>query len=222
MEKIEPREPVPPASQLAVLPFLAAVQGFLAASDVVDLRLTIHRVMSREGGEFLQQVSPYLPLAKTVKPTEGRIFPVDKGIMGAAYEHKKLFRTRSFPSDQALQDALSEDLILKDATKAKSWMALPFLGPSGEVVLILFADCNTLNFFADDDRVTQIVAMCEGFCRLHDYLQGFPFTNLQNFPLQKGNPNREGGKAYSVQEQVDIVLPRFQNLTSFNYETAAA
>ncbi|TAX24985.1 hypothetical protein [Rhizobium leguminosarum] len=222
MEKIEPREPVPPASQLAVLPFLAAMQGFLTASDVDDLRLTIHRVMSREEQEFLQQVSPYLPLTKTAKPTDGRIFSVDTGIMGAAYEHKKLFRTRYFPSDQALQDALREDVILKDATKAKSWIALPFLGPSGQVVLILFADCDTLNFFADDLRVTQMAAMCEGFCRLQDYLQDSPFANLRNFPLQKGDPNRDGGKAYSVQEQVDIELPRFQNLTSFNYEAAAA
>ncbi|MFQ6180348.1 hypothetical protein ACLMJV_00075 [Sinorhizobium meliloti] len=222
MEKSNYPEPVPPASQLAVLPFLAAMQGFLAASAVADLRLTIHRVMHREGQEFLQQVCSYLPLTEKSKGTGGRIFSVDTGIMGASYEHKKLFRTRRFETDQALQKALLKDAILKDATKAKSWIAFPFLGPDDQVVLILFADCNTLNFFADDERVRQMVAMSNGFCRLHDYLQDSPFTNLRNFPLQKGEPNREGGKAYSVQESVDLELPRFRNLTSFNYEAAAA
>jgi hypothetical protein len=222
MEKTNHPEPVPPASQLAVLPFLAAVQGFLAASPVADLRLTIHRVMYREGQEFLQQVCPYLPLTESTKASGGRIFPVDTGIMGASYEHKKLFRTRHFETDQALQDALRNDVDLKDANVKKSWIAIPFLGPDDQIVLILFADCNTLNFFADNDRVKQVVAMSNGFCRLHDYLQDSPFTNLRNFPLQKGQPNREGRGAYSVQQPVELDLPKFRNLTSFNYEAAAA
>jgi len=43
-------EPVPPAWQLAVLPFLAAVDGYLREEGVVSgLRITVHRAMSREG-----------------------------------------------------------------------------------------------------------------------------------------------------------------------------
>jgi hypothetical protein len=54
-------EPVPPASQLAVLPFLAAVDGYLREDeDVPDLRITVHRAMSREGRGYLQQVCAYL------------------------------------------------------------------------------------------------------------------------------------------------------------------
>ena len=53
-------EPVPPASQLAVLPFLAAVDGYLREDeDVPDLRITVHRAMSREGRGYLQQVCAY-------------------------------------------------------------------------------------------------------------------------------------------------------------------
>ena len=53
-------EPVPPASQLAVLPFLAAVDGYLREDgEVPGLRITVHRAMSREGHGYLQQVCAY-------------------------------------------------------------------------------------------------------------------------------------------------------------------
>ncbi|MDX0722666.1 hypothetical protein GOD64_28300 [Sinorhizobium medicae] len=215
-------EPVPPASQMAVLPFLAGVQGLLSASNVANLRLTIHRVMYREGQEFLQQVCPYLPFTAASNGTGGRIFPVNTGIMGAAYEHKKLFRTRRFNTIKALEESLRADPSMCDAKTTKSWVAIPFLGPDSQVVLILYATCETFNFFADEARIEQMVAMANGFCRLHDFLQDSPFANLRNFPLQKGEPNRSGGGLYDVQEPVDLELPRFQSLTSFNYEAAAA
>lgn len=210
-------EPVPPASQMAVLPFLSAVEGLLSASPVENLRLTIHRVMNREGQEFLQQVCSYLPLRNTAKPTAGRTFPVNEGIMGEAYGKQKIYRTAFQQSDEALQQALRDD-----KPNAKSWLAMPFLGRDDQVVLILFGECNTLNYFADDARIEQIAAMARGFCKLHDYLQNSPFANLRNFPLQKGNPNLEGGGVYDIQEPIDIEPPKFSSLTSFNYEAAAA
>lgn len=210
-------EPVPPASQMAVLPFLSAVEGLLSANPVENLRLTIHRVMNREGQEFLQQVCSYLPLSDGTKASGGRTFPVNEGIMGAAYESRKLYRTRYHETEAALQQAMQADL-----AKAKSWIAMPLLGPEDRVVLIFFAECNTLNYFADNGRVDQIVAMANGFCRLHDYLQDSPFANLRNFPLQKGRPNRDGGGVFGVQEPIDVDLPKFRSLTSFNYEAAAA
>ncbi|MCW0001149.1 hypothetical protein OE766_23275 [Pararhizobium sp. YC-54] len=109
-----------------------------------------------------------------------------------------------------------------DAKTTRSWVAIPFLGPDSQVVLVLYATCGTLNFFADEARIEQMVAMANGFCRLHDFLQDSPFANLRNFPLQKGEPNRSGGGLYDVQEPVEIELPKFQSLTSFNYEAAAA
>ncbi|MBY3081857.1 MULTISPECIES: hypothetical protein [Rhizobium] len=217
MNVINHPEPVPPASQMAVLPFLSAIEGLLSASSVDNLRLTIHRVMSREGQEYLQQICQYLPMQVASKASGGRTFPVNEGIMGAAYESQMLYRTRFYETDDDLRQAMDDD-----KATAKSWIAMPLLGPDGQVVLIFFAECNTLNFFADDNRVAQIVSMANGFCRLHDYLQDSPFANLRNFPLQKGTPNREGGGVYGVQEPLDVELPKFRTLTSFNYEATAA
>ncbi len=62
--------------------------------------------------------------------------------------------------------------------------------------MILYADCNELNFFADNDRIRRVTAMCRGFCRLFDWLQKEPVPNLQNFPLLKGQPITEQPTVY--------------------------
>ena len=95
-------EPVPAATQLAVLPFLSAVDGLLRRPlDVPDLRITVHRAMSREGQGYLQQMCGYLRRDGLEVQGAGRIFPVSEGIMGAAYETGRVWRTRSYDDHAA-------------------------------------------------------------------------------------------------------------------------
>jgi hypothetical protein len=223
-------EPVPAATQLAVLPFLAAVDGLLRRPlDVAGLRITLHRAMSREGQGYLQQMCGYLRRDGVDVQVAGRIFPVNEGIMGAAYETGHVWRTRSYADHEALLADLVEDMENAGYTgspdkMAKSYLAVPFLGPKNEAVLILYADCNELNFFAVDDRVRHIVEMCEGFCRLFDWMQKCPFPNLRNFPLQKGTPVSGDRTVFpKLQEEMQSLSPpRFSDVPSFNYEAAAA
>ena len=223
-------EPVPAATQLAVLPFLGAVDGLLRRPlNVPDLRITVHRAMSREGQGYLQQMCGYLRRDGVDVQGAGRIFPVNEGIMGAAYETGQVWRTRSYADHAALLADLVEDMANAGDTGspdevAKSYLAVPFLGPENEVVMILYADCNELNFFADDDQVRHVVEMCEGFCRLFDWMQKCPFPNLRNFPLQKGTPVSGDRTVYpKLQEEMQSLSPpRFSDVPSFNYEAAAA
>jgi len=123
-------EPVPPASQLAVLPFLAAIDGYLRESgDVPRLRLTIHRAMSREGDYFLQQVCAYLlESGGDWRGKVGRTFAVDTGIIGAAYGNGQIWRTKSFPDMAALRAALRQDEKTRDPDMvAAVYLAIPFL-----------------------------------------------------------------------------------------------
>lgn len=217
-------EPVPPASQLAVLPFLAAVDGYLREDeDVPGLRITVHRTMSRERRGYLQQVCAYLKKdGGDWRGRVGRTFPVDYGIIGASYGSRSIWRTKGFKSEAQFNDALKADNI-DPGTVRKAWLAMPFLGPTGEVVLILFADCDQLNFFADDQRVKRVAAMGRGFCRLFDWLQRDPFEHLRNFPLAVGEPVEGARGAYNVQEALsNVESPRFSALLSFNYEASAA
>ncbi len=224
-------EPVPSASQLAIIPFLAAVDGFLRdGSQVPALRLTMHRAVNREGQLYLQQVCGYITeQGLDWKGKVGRTFEVSAGIMGAAFATKKIWRTKTFESLDKLRSSLKDDIAKTgDPTKPEdveiSFLALPFLGPEGEPVLILYAACKELNFFADDERVRHVAAMGRGFCRLFDRLQAEPFLNLRNFPLEKGIPVVGVPTVYaSVQEQIEgIDPPQFQSVLSFNYEAAAA
>ncbi len=224
-------EPVPAASQLAVIPFVAAVDGFLRETkEVPGLRITMHRAVNREGQLYLQQVCGYVKgEVLEWQGKVGRTFPVSAGIMGAAFKTRQIWRTKKFPTIKQLRNSLAIDIKnTKDgkdpATVKVSFLAVPFLGPQNQPVLILYADCSELNFFADNKRVASVNAMGKGFCRLFDGLQEQPFLNLRNFPLQKGQPVRGRPTVYpSVQEAFDGVdPPKFKSVSSFNYEAAAA
>jgi hypothetical protein len=221
-------EPVPPASQLAVLPFLAAVDGYLrSAATERGLRITLHRAMSREGHGYLQQLCGYVDdQGLEWKGKVGRTFPLNEGIIGAAYGDGHIWRTKSFPSRDELMAKLRKELKGKADPEdfEISYLAIPFLGPSSDPVLVLYGTSFELNFFADDERIRQPVLMCNCFCKLFDYLQRENFPNLRNFPLPRGNPTQGNRPVFmSIQEQLkNVNPPKFKNLTSFNYEAAVA
>lgn len=220
-------EPVPTISQLAVMPFLSAVDGFLRASgDIPRLRLTVHRVMSRADQGYLQQVCAYVgPDDPAWRSKVGRVFPVTQGIIGAAFEYNQIWRTKSYPDLQLLMSDLQKDALANNenfdpATAVTSFLAIPFLSPLDQAVLIFYADCAAFNFFADDTRVRHVRAMCAGFCRMFDWLQEEPFPNIRNFPFQKKVFARDVKTVYpTIQEAWTAEsVPRFAKVSSFNFE----
>ena len=190
----------------------------------------MHRAVNREDQLYLQQVCGYVRREGLEwRGKVGRTFKVTEGIMGPAFKTRRVWRTKRFPTIEELRTSLAADIeATKDdkdpATVEVSFLAVPFLGPRGEPVLILYADCDELNFFADDKRVATVAAMGSGFCRLFDRLQSEPFLNLRNFPLQQGEPVEGTPTVYaSVQEAVEnIAPPKFNFVPSFNYEAATA
>jgi hypothetical protein len=220
-------EPVPAMSQLAVLPFLSAVDGFLkGGNDIPRLRLTIHRVMSRMNQGYLQQVCPYVGEADpSWRQKVGRAFPVTKGIMGAAFKHGCIWRTKEYADRHKLIEDMAKDAAkngeeINIDTVGLSYLAVPFLGPAGQAVLILYAECREFNFFADNSRVTQVIFMCAALCELLDWFQEGPFHNIRNFPFQKGVPVADQETVYGTIQEAWKTLdaPRFRKLYSFNLE----
>src|SRR5690242_731958 len=188
-------EPVPAACQLAILPFLAAVEGVLRADAGKEkLRITMHRVMDREGDGYLLQACVYVGSSSDSFKQDrvGRMFTVDTGIMGIAFDTRKVYRTRRYPTLEDLKKDLSQDLIdVKSSLKLEqvpvSYLAIPFLASTGQAILILYVECDVLNFFAEEKRVMRLVQMCEGFTRLFDWLtEEQPFPTLRNFPFEIG------------------------------------
>jgi hypothetical protein len=224
-------EPVPGATQLAALPFLAAVDGYLRrrAPEAQSLRITLHRVMSRDGDGYLQQVTAYLGSLEYRSANAGRVFAVTTGIIGRAYRDKRVVRTRRYDTEFNLMSDLTADL--EDTGQAKedlsktvtTFLAVPFLfGSDDEVVAILFADARAFNLFSDDEVVHAIMAQCDGFCRALDELISSPLPGIRNYRLQQGKDVTESETAFPrLQETIDLrPVPRFQRLRSFNFEAA--
>src|SRR6266516_3264940 len=222
-------EPVSVASQLAVLPFVAAVSGLLRPeNDDPALRVTMHRLMVREGRGYLQQMCFYLGGAIGPERHVGRIFHVTEGIMGKAFATRHILRTKHY---DVIEDMVRDlELDMKETGETRrptdvghSYLAVPFLGPHDQAVMILYADTKRFNFFGDDAKIHRIKAMGDGFCRLFDHLQENPFPELRNFPLHAGDPSKAAPTVYRrLQEELDLPPPRFQKISSFNFEASVA
>ncbi|WP_158670875.1 hypothetical protein [Bradyrhizobium guangdongense] len=223
-------EPVPAASQLLVLPFLSAVHGLLARdSNGAKLRITMHRVMSREGYGYLQQICTYFGSSSFDQSKAGRMFTVDTGIMGAAFDNSRIQRTRYYTTREALDADLRQDLeeLGKESEFGQvpvSYVAIPFVGIEGKAVIILYADCDSLNFFAADDRLITLIDMCSKFCDLLDWINyEQPFELIRNYPLKIGALPYDRPTVFRrLQETVTMDPPKSKSLSSLNFDVSVA
>jgi hypothetical protein len=220
-------EPVPSASQVVVLPFLAALEGLIKDQTTSTFRLTMHRVATWESQGHFQQLCTYLGSGPKDQGTVGRMLPVTTGIIGYAFEHKKIARTKRYASNELLLADLAEDMKANRETgqpeqTPPSYLAIPFVGSENEVILVLYADCREFNFFANNQLVNKLAAMCRSLASLFDWLQeSEALPTIQNFPLEKGTPIKSAPTVYRrLQELVEIPVPRFKTVNSFNYEIA--
>jgi len=219
-------EPIPAATQLAALPFLAAVDGYLRREAEPDsLRLTLHRVMSRNGDGYLQQVTAYVGTLPYRPASAGRVFPVTQGAMGRAYKTTQVVRTRRYDDDVSLMTDLKNDMATTGnprdiAEVATSYLAIPFLFRDADVVAILYAEAKQRNLFADDQLVRDVMALCDGFCRALDELLASPLSGIRNYRLEQGQPVTDQETVFpNLQEVIDLrPVPHFQKLRSFHFE----
>lgn len=220
-------EPVPAATQLIGLSFLSGVDGYLRLRTKINapLRITLHRIMTRDGFSYLQQLCAYLSGGDPGASKVGRMNHVTEGIIGRAYLKKSVVRTRSYKSRAALNADL--DLDMRDTNDNRprevvgaSYLAIPMLDKNGDVSTIFYADAKVFNLFARDGLVRDIVGMCCGFCRAVDDLVKSPISGLQNFPLEYGLAVKGDPTVYPrLQEEFQVgSLPQYRDVTSFNFE----
>ncbi|HMV59221.1 MAG TPA: hypothetical protein PKD38_18665 [Nitrospira sp.] len=221
-------EPVPGATQLAALPFSAAVVGCLEHHGVKDKnRVVLHRTVTREGGEYLQQVSSYVGSGYDPRQA-GRMNAVTTGIIGKAYALQKILRTRHYPSSKALLEDLRKDMDeIKDkrpiASVARSYLAVPMISSTGSIVSVFYADTFTVNAFANDGLVKCIVEMCRGFCGIMDELARIPLPGIKNYELTPGKPVEDLATVYPRLQRVleDWEIPRFNHMSYLNLEAGS-
>lgn len=221
----EPVEPVPDGSGLLTLPFLSAVAGLFQSYTTRAYRVTLHRAMTRSGQKYLQQVAPYAEDSGPMTTGEGRIFPVDLRIMGSAFTSGKVWRTKRYSDPKQFERDLAADMMATNDARplsavARSWLAVPFVVPAHGPALVLFAESQEFNFFADDERVGRVIGMCSGFARLLDSLHSNPISAVRNYPLGPAGDMKGNDKAYpTIHEALDSsASPQLNFLKSFNFE----
>ena len=220
--------PVPGASQLIALPFLSALAGYLHDRGATETtRVVLHRTLSRQGGEYLQQISAYAGICYDPS-TAGRMSAVTTGIIGRAYALKQVIRTRLYPDNARFMADLKADM---ESTKddrdidrvARSFLAVPMLSRTGAVVAVLYADTFSVNTFADDTVLDAMLEMSREFCKLVDALVEHPLPGIQNYELMPGRPVEEAPTVYPRLQEVvgDKAVPRFDLISSLNFEASA-
>ncbi|RWF58944.1 MAG: hypothetical protein EOS50_01575 [Mesorhizobium sp.] len=221
-------EPVPPVSQLLALPFVSAVAGYLVnTAGCGNVRVTLHRLLTRDGLSYLQQICSYagdgFDHAKA-----GRLFIADEGIIGAAFADKVIVRTRRYDNEADWWRDYREDRKQVNDQRPElehpvSFLALPFLDAAGTAVAcILFAEVGGLNGFAGGSSLDVVLGMSRGYIELLDNLASRPLPRVRNYPLPIGRPVGGFSTVYPrLQESVkDREPPRLAHLTSFNFAPA--
>lgn len=217
-------EQVPVATQLIALSFASAVSGVLLDRSP-QVRVVMHRTMSRAGQRYLQQASPYAGEAQLDHSRTGRIHSFSTGIMGFAAKHRKVARTRIFETEDALFKTLRSDMTrVKDGRPieevARSYLAIPMTNAGDEIVSVLYADSKTARLFDDTDLIIQIVGMCQGFCRLVDQATKDPLPRTENFAPDDSAPVFDEDDVYGNFQEVidDIPIPKYGDSKALNFE----
>lgn len=235
-------ERVPEATQLLTLPFLSAMAGLLERrAKNGGYRVTLHRTMCRDGSIYLQQVTDYFSSDSTKRVGSSRIFPVDRGIIGAAFRNRKLHRTAAFKNLESLEKALQADLRDENdprdyKTVPYSYFAMPFLGRTeGEQsiqesvekarfpLVILYAECFRENIFADDDLAGILCAMCNQYAETLDKLANVTLERIRNFSFPINDSVEVKSKdapfrRLNSRPDEKFSPPFFERLRSFNFE----
>lgn len=225
-QKFEHPEPVPPVSQLCALSFVSGVTGYLVDTlSLPEVRVTLHRSMTRDGKGYLQQLCAYGPVEASLDHrAAGRMFTVTTGIMGKAYADLRVVRTRRYASEKdwrAHHRADCEKLgeVSTPEDRIRSYLAVPFLAPSGGTcVCVLYVEVSALNAFVEGNSLQGVMGMCHGFRRLLDGLDSSPLPKVRNYPLPQGEPFRAQQTVYPrLQEALDnLAPPQFEHLPSLN------
>jgi len=146
------------------LAMLAAV----LREDAADLRCTYHVPKRRPlaGHTELRQAFDYLPDGGG----GGRCFPIDKGIIAKAYEHKAP-KVENFRDDADYHKRMMEEYnytpseLRQRTADRRSYLCIPLVDENHQVLGLVYLDSNTAGTFPRDDdnprrRIVRAAAEC--------------------------------------------------------------
>ena len=135
------------------------------------LRLTVHKPV--KGGSELEQVIEYVGDQRCGKPSAGRRFPSQSGIIGEAFRNcETVVGDRIKPDyENYVKELVGKWHYVEKEARTRnpasmSWLAIPLVseGEPKSVAGVVYAD-STLPGFFDEDKVYVAQVSCAGIAR---------------------------------------------------------
>jgi hypothetical protein len=230
------KEYLPGPTALLATAICGAVSGTIADIHPTSkhFRVTLHRVLTINREELLQQSCEYMGRNVPIDGRSGRTFPAANATIGLAYQTRRIIRSTQQTTPGSLRKAMAA-LNLNEASSNMSVevgfvLAIPILQPiSGffepsPVCGVVYVDSKDDGFWLSDDDVGRLKIVVEHAVENIRSGSSLPLDRLRNTPLR--NVTSTLPSSINVPETVEGALealnkvspPSLQDKFIFNFD----
>jgi hypothetical protein len=163
---------------------------------VKHFRVALHRTMSLNGEDLLQQACDYVGNGlEESSATAGRTMRADALTIGVAYQTRQVVRTPIGVTRQKIKTGMEKLSLRSVARKMMSDVsfvfAMPIVQPDtsyyspSPVAAVLYLDSRDIGFWLADDEIAELSKIVEGATRAMDAADGASLGRVRNFPLSR-------------------------------------
>jgi hypothetical protein len=155
-------------------------------------RITLHRTISLNGDELLQQACDYVGKGLIeASATAGRTMKASALTIGAAYQTRKIVRTPRGMTQEAIEKGMEQLQLASVARKMQQdvsfVLAIPVIQPDEKhyapspVAAVLYLDSRDVDFWLNDSEIEELAMIVEGAVGAIDAAEGGALGRVRNF-----------------------------------------
>ena len=188
------KEYLPGPTALLATTISGSIAGAIARlkPDAQHYRITLHRTLSLNGDDLLQQACDYVGRGLTESSaTAGRTMVASALTIGAAYQTRRIVRTPRGINRGDIEKGMEQLQLASVARKMKQnvsfVLAIPVVQPDekhyapGPVAAVLYLDSQDVDFWLDDSDIEALATIIEGAVRAIDAAEGGALGRVRNF-----------------------------------------
>jgi hypothetical protein len=188
------KEYLPGPTALLATTMCGSIAGAIARMrpDAKNFRITLHRTLSLNGDDLLQQACDYVGKGLLeASATAGRTIDASALTIGAAYKTRKIVRTPrgiALPRIKAGMERLRLGSVARKMLRDVSFVfAMPVIQPDhshyapGPVAAVLYLDSRDVGFWLDDTEIAELAMIVEGAVSAIDDAERAALGRVRNF-----------------------------------------
>ena len=164
--------------------------------DANHFRITLHRTLSLNDDELLQQACDYVGKGLfQSSATAGRTIVASALTIGQAYRTRKIVRTPHGITPEEIKAGMEQlqlGSVARKMGKDVSYIfAMPIVQPDdkhfapGPIAAVLYFDSSDAEFWLDDSEIAEIALIVEGAVKAIDAAEGSALGRVRNFAMGK-------------------------------------